>query len=389
MSADNPATATAAGIPAAPEATALARTPLHALHVELGARMVPFAGYDMPVQYPAGILAEHTACRTAAALFDVSHMGQLRLEGEGAAAALESLVPMDIQGLGVGKQRYALFTNDEGGIQDDLMVTRRESDLLLVVNAACKDADTAHLQRHIGSRCRVVPMPERALLALQGPKAVDALARLAPGVRALTFMTGGAFTLEGADCYLTRSGYTGEDGFEISVPAEAAERLARALLAQPEVQPAGLGARDTLRLEAGLCLYGHDIDTHTTPVEAGLTWSIQKVRRAGGERAGGYPGAAVIDAQLASGPARRRVGLVGLDRTPVREGAPLVAADGRSVGRVTSGTVGPTIKQPIAMGWLEAALAAAGTEVFAEVRGKRVPMRVAAMPFAPHRYHRG
>jgi aminomethyltransferase len=389
LSADNPATATAAGIPAAPEATALARTPLHALHVELGARMVPFAGYDMPVQYPAGILAEHTACRTAAALFDVSHMGQLRLEGEGAAAALESLVPMDIQGLGVGKQRYALFTNDEGGIQDDLMVTRRESDLLLVVNAACKDADTAHLQRHIGSRCRVVPMPERALLALQGPKAVDALARLAPGVRALTFMTGGAFTLEGADCYLTRSGYTGEDGFEISVPAEAAERLARALLAQPEVQPAGLGARDTLRLEAGLCLYGHDIDTHTTPVEAGLTWSIQKVRRAGGERAGGYPGAAVIDAQLASGPARRRVGLVGLDRTPVREGAPLVAADGRSVGRVTSGTVGPTIKQPIAMGWLEAALAAAGTEVFAEVRGKRVPMRVAAMPFAPHRYHRG
>jgi aminomethyltransferase len=375
LSADNPAI--------------LARTPLHALHVELGARMVPFAGYDMPVQYPAGILAEHTACRTAAALFDVSHMGQLRLEGEGAVAALETLVPMDIQGLGVGKQRYALFTNDEGGIQDDLMVTRRENDLLLVVNAACKDADTAHLQRHIGARCRVVPMPERALLALQGPKAVDALARLAPGVRALTFMAGGAFTLEGADCYLTRSGYTGEDGFEISVPAEAAERLARALLAQPEVQPAGLGARDTLRLEAGLCLYGHDIDTHTTPVEAGLTWSIQKVRRAGGERAGGYPGAAVIDAQLASGPAHKRVGLVGLDRVPVREGAPLVAADGRSVGRVTSGTVGPTVKQPIAMGWLEAALAAAGTDVFAEVRGKRVPMRVAAMPFAPHRYHRG
>ena len=351
--------------------------------------MVPFAGYAMPVQYPAGILAEHTACRTAAALFDVSHMGQLRLEGDDAAAALETLVPMDVQGLGVGKQRYALFTNEQGGILDDLMVTRRENDLLLVVNAACKDADTAHLQRHIGSRCRVVPMPERALLALQGPKAVDALARLAPGVRALTFMTGGAFTLEGADCYLTRSGYTGEDGFEISVPAEAAERLARALLAQPEVQPTGLGARDTLRLEAGLCLYGHDIDTHTTPVEASLTWSIQKVRRAGGERAGGYPGAAVIDVQLASGPARKRVGLVGLDRTPVREGAPLVAADGRSVGRVTSGTVGPTVKQPIAMGWLETALAAGGTEVFAEVRGKRVPMRVAAMPFAPHHYHRG
>jgi len=367
----------------------LLKTPLHALHVELGARMVPFAGYDMPVQYPAGILAEHTACRTAAALFDVSHMGQLRLEGDGAAAALETLVPVDVAGLGVDKQRYAFFTNDAGGILDDLMINRRRDDLLLVVNAACKAADTAHLKRHIGQRCRIVSMPERALLALQGPKAVDALARLAPGVRALTFMTGGAFTLEGADCYLTRSGYTGEDGFEISVPEEAAARLARALLAQPEVQPAGLGARDTLRLEAGLCLYGHDIDTTTTPVEAGLTWAIQKVRRASGERAGGYPGAAVVDAQLASGALRKRVGLVGLDRVPVREGAPLVAADGRAVGRVTSGTVGPTVKQPIAMGWLETTLATAGTEVFAEVRGKRVPMRVSAMPFAPHRYHRG
>ena len=385
MSAD---TLAAAGAPAS-QAEPLSRTPLHALHVELGARMVPFAGYDMPVQYPAGILAEHTACRTAAALFDVSHMGQLRLEGADAAAALETLVPVDVQGLAVGRQRYAFFTNDAGGLLDDLMITRRETDLLLVVNAACKAADTAHLQQHIGARCRIVPLPERALLALQGPLAVDALARLAPGVRALTFMTGGAFTLEGAECYLTRSGYTGEDGFEISVPADAAERLARALLAQPEVQPAGLGARDTLRLEAGLCLYGHDIDTTTTPVEAGLTWAIQKVRRAGGDRAGGYPGAAVVDAQLANGPARKRVGLVGLDRVPVREGAPLFAADGRSVGRVTSGTVGPTVKQPIAMAWLETALATAGTDVFAEVRGKRVPMRVTAMPFAPHRYHRG
>jgi aminomethyltransferase len=367
----------------------LHHTPLHALHVELGARMVPFAGYAMPVQYPAGILAEHTACRTAAALFDVSHMGQLRLEGEGADAALETLVPVDVVGLGVNRQRYALFTNERGGILDDLMVTRREGDLLLVVNAACKADDTAHLQQHIGTRCRIVPMPERALLALQGPKAVDALARLAPSVRALTFMTGGAFTLEGADCYLTRSGYTGEDGFEISVPAEAAERLARALLAQPEVQPAGLGARDTLRLEAGLCLYGHDIDTTTTPVEAGLTWAIQKVRRPGGERAGGYPGAEVIGRQLAEGVGRKRVGLVGRDRMPVREGAALVDAAGRSIGRVTSGTVGPTVKQPIAMGWLDAALAAPGTEVLAEVRGKPVPMTVSSMPFAPHRYHRG
>ena len=381
MSADTP-TATA-------EAPGLAHTPLHALHLELGARMVPFAGYDMPVQYPAGIVAEHTACRTGAALFDVSHMGQLLLEGADAAAALETLVPVDVQGLAVNKQRYAFFTNDAGGILDDLMITRREHDLMLVVNAACKEADTAHLQQHIGAHCRITPLPDRALLALQGPLAVEALARLAPGVRALTFMTGGAFTLEGAECYLTRSGYTGEDGFEISVPAEAAERLARALLAQPEVQPAGLGARDTLRLEAGLCLYGHDIDTTTTAVEAGLTWAIQKVRRAGGDRAGGYPGATVVDAQLANGPARKRVGLVGLERVPVREGAPLVSADGRAVGRVTSGTVGPTVKQPIAMAWLETALAAPGTEVFAEVRGKRVPMRVAAMPFAPHRYHRG
>jgi aminomethyltransferase len=371
------------------EAQGLAQTPLHALHVELGARMVPFAGYDMPVQYPAGIVAEHTACRTAAALFDVSHMGQLLLEGPNAATALETLVPVDVQGLAVNKQRYAFFTNDAGGILDDLMITRREHDLLLVVNAACKAADTAHLQQHIGARCRITPLPDRALLALQGPLAVEALARLAPGVRALTFMTGGAFTLERAECYLTRSGYTGEDGFEISVPAEAAERLARALLAQPEVQPAGLGARDTLRLEAGLCLYGHDIDTTTTAVEAGLTWAIQKVRRAGGDRAGGYPGAAVVDAQLVKGPARKRVGLVGLERVPVREGAPLVSADGRAVGRVTSGTVGPTVKQPIAMAWLETALAAPGTEVFAEVRGKRVPMRVEPMPFAPHRYHRG
>jgi aminomethyltransferase len=381
LSADTP-TATA-------EAPGLAHTPLHALHLELGARMVPFAGYDMPVQYPAGIVAEHTACRTGAALFDVSHMGQLLLEGADAAAALETLVPVDVQGLAVNKQRYTFFTNDAGGILDDLMITRREHDLMLVVNAACKEADTAHLQQHIGARCRITPLPDRALLALQGPLAVEALARLAPGVRALTFMTGGAFTLEGAECYLTRSGSTGEDGFEISVPAEAAERLARALLAQPEVQPAGLGARDTLRLEAGLCLYGHDIDTTTTAVEAGLTWAIQKVRRAGGDRAGGYPGATVVDAQLANGPARKRVGLVGLERVPVREGAPLVSADGRAVGRVTSGTVGPTVKQPIAMAWLETALAAPGTEVFAEVRGKRVPMRVAAMPFAPHRYHRG
>ena len=369
--------------------TPLLQTPLHALHLELGARMVPFAGYAMPVQYPAGIIAEHRQCREAAALFDVSHMGQVRLVGEDAAAALETLVPQDIAGLGLLKQRYAFFTNDAGGLLDDLMVTRREGDLFLVVNAGCKDADIAHLQAQIGARCQVIPEPERALLALQGPKAVDALARLDAGVAALTFMTGGHFRLAGADCFVTRSGYTGEDGYEISVPAAQAVELARALLAQPEVAPAGLGARDTLRLEAGLCLYGHDIDTTTTPVEAGLVWAIQKLRRPGGERAGGHPGAEVIGAQLTGGAARRRVGLVGLERLPVREGAPLLDAEGRRVVQVTSGTVGPSVGQPIAMGYVETALAAVGTALFAEVRGKRVPMQVAAMPFAPHRYFRG
>ena len=367
----------------------LLQTPLHALHLELGARMVPFAGYEMPVQYPAGIIAEHRQCREAAALFDVSHMGQVRLVGDDAAAALETLVPQDIAGLGLLKQRYAFFTNDAGGLLDDLMVTRREGDLFLVVNAGCKDADIAHLQAQIGARCQVIPEPERALLALQGPKAVDALARLDAGVAALTFMTGGHFRLAGADCFVTRSGYTGEDGYEISVPAAQAVELARALLAQPEVAPAGLGARDTLRLEAGLCLYGHDIDTATTPVEAGLVWAIQKLRRPGGERAGGHPGAEVIGTQLTGGAARRRVGLVGLERLPVREGAPLLDAEGRRVGQVTSGTVGPSVGQPIAMGYVETALAAVGTALFAEVRGKRVPMQVAAMPFAPHRYFRG
>ncbi|MFM2348706.1 MAG: glycine cleavage system aminomethyltransferase GcvT [Pseudomonadota bacterium] len=370
-------------------ATPLLQTPLHALHLELGARMVPFAGYAMPVQYPAGIIAEHRQCREAAALFDVSHMGQVRLVGEDAAAALESLVPQDIAGLGLLKQRYAFFTNDQGGLRDDLMVTRREGDLFLVVNAGCKDADIAHLQAGIGTRCQVIPEPDRALLALQGPKAAEALSRLDAGVAALTFMTGGHFRLAGADCFVTRSGYTGEDGYEISVPAAQAVELARALLAQPEVAPAGLGARDTLRLEAGLCLYGHDIDTATTPVEAGLVWAIQKLRRPGGERAGGYPGAELIGAQLTGGAPRRRVGLVGLERLPVREGAPLLDAEGRRVGQVTSGTVGPTVGQPIAMGYVETVLAAVGTALFAEVRGKRVPMRVAAMPFAPHRYFRG
>ncbi|MFO1329366.1 MAG: glycine cleavage system aminomethyltransferase GcvT [Rubrivivax sp.] len=371
----------------------LAKTPLHALHLELGARMVPFAGYDMPVQYAAGLMAEHRHCRAAAALFDVSHMGQLRLVGTDAAAALETLVPVDVVDLAPARQRYAFFTNDSGGILDDLMIVRPPAgtgfgDLFLVVNAGCKAADIAHLQTNIGHRCAVVPMPERALLALQGPQAVAAMARLSPGVAQMAFMQAGVFELAGAPCLVTRSGYTGEDGFEISVPEAQAVALARALLDQPEVRPAGLGARDTLRLEAGLCLYGHDIDTTTSPIEAGLQWAIQKVRRPGGARAGGYPGAAAIERQLAGGPPSKRVGLVGLERAPVREGAAIVDAHGHALGKVTSGTLGPTVDQPIAMAYLPVNHTQAQHEVFAEVRGRRLPMRVTPMPFAPHRYHR-
>jgi len=374
MAADSPAT--------------LQQTPLYALHLELGAKMVPFAGYAMPVNYPAGILAEHRHCRYEAALFDVSHMGQLKLIGDDAAAALETLVPQDIVDLPVGKQRYAFFTNAQGGLLDDLMVTRRADHLFLVVNAGCKDADTKHLITHIGHRCTVVPLPDRALLALQGPKAAEALARLAPAVSALSFMTGADVVIAGVDCFVTRSGYTGEDGFEISIPADQAVAVARALLGQPEVKPAGLGARDTLRLEAGLCLYGHDIDERTTPIEAGLTWAIQKVRRPGGAREGGYPGHGVIAGQLATGPSVKRVGLTGLERVPVREGAPIVDGHGHPLGRVTSGTLGPTVHEPVAMAYLAVNHAQVQQEVYAEVRGKRLPMRVTPMPFTPHRYHR-
>ncbi len=369
-------------------ATELLKTPLHALHLELGAKMVPFDGYEMPVAYPNGIIAEHRHCRAAAALFDVSHMGQLQLVGDAAARALESLVPMDVVGLAPDKQRYAYFTNTNGGILDDLMITRRADHLFLIVNAACKDTDLLHLVVNIGNRCNVRPLPDQALLALQGPRAAAALAKLDPGIAKLSFMTGTPATLAGADCYVTRSGYTGEDGFEISVPAAAAIALARALLALPEVKPAGLGARDTLRLEAGLCLYGHDLDATTTPVEAGLTWAIQKVRRAGGAREGRYPGAAVIAAQIATGTVCKRVGLVGLERVPVREGAIVSDAAGRRLGHVTSGTLGPSVDRPVAMAYLAANHAIAGHEVYADVRGNAQPMRVAAMPFAPHRYHR-
>ncbi len=369
----------------------LAKTPLHALHLELGARMVPFAGYDMPVQYPLGVMKEHLHTRDAAGLFDVSHMGQILLRGSDAAAALETLVPVDILDLPVGLQRYALFTDENGGILDDLMVANLGNDTLyLVVNAACKDQDLAHLRQHIGARCEIEALFEaRALLALQGPKAVDVLKRLAPEVGAMTFMQVGVIRLLGVDCFVSRSGYTGEDGFEISVPAEHAETLARSLLAEPEVEAIGLGARDSLRLEAGLCLYGHDMSVDTTPVAASLLWAMSKVRRADGARAGGFPGAAAVFAEQQAGAASKRVGLLPQERVPVREGAEIVDAEGAVIGRVSSGGFGPSLGAPVAMGYLEAAHSALDTPVWAMVRGKRVAMKVAKTPFVPQRYYRG
>jgi len=375
----------------APHDTPLLTTPLNALHVELGARMVPFAGYSMPVQYPAGLMAEHHHTRTAAGLFDVSHMGQLRLVGADAAAAFETLIPVDVIGLQAGKQRYGLLLTDEGTIIDDLMFVNRGTDIFVIVNGACKAGDIAHIQTRIGQRCEVIPMPERALLALQGPQAVTALTRLVPGVEQLVFMTGGTFRWAGAELFITRSGYTGEDGFEISVPNGSAEALARALLTQPEVRPVGLGARNSLRLEAGLCLYGNDIDTTTTPVEGALNWAMQKVRRSGGGRAGGFPGADTVLGQLdGSLPLTRlRIGLVATERVPVREHVKLENMDGQTVGEVTSGLLSPTLNRPIAIAYVEPDYAAAGTELFAMVRGKPVPMVVTPTPFVPTRYHRG
>ncbi|MDO8698905.1 MAG: glycine cleavage system aminomethyltransferase GcvT [Rhodoferax sp.] len=382
----------------------LLNTPLNDLHVSLGARMVPFAGYSMPVQYPSGLMAEHHHTRKAAGLFDVSHMGQLRLVGPDAAAAFESLMPVDVIDLPAGKQRYGLLLNDEGGIIDDLMFVNRDyahgGDIFVIVNGACKAGDMAHIQARIGTRCQVIPMPEMALLALQGPQAVTALQRLCPGIDKLVFMTGGKFNIacdsagphQTIECFVTRSGYTGEDGFEISVHEMKAEALAHALLAQPEVKPIGLGARNSLRLEAGLCLYGNDIDTSTTPVEAGLNWAMQKVRRAGGARVGGFPGATKILAQLAGdtgATGRKRVGLMALERIPVRDHTELQDLGGKRIGEVTSGLLGPTIDKPVAMGYVTPDFAALGSRVNAIVRGKPVPMEVVAMPFVPTRYYRG
>jgi aminomethyltransferase len=357
--------------------------------------MVPFAGYDMPVQFGTGVLREHLHARSHAGLFDVSHMGQIALRPksgrvEDAALALERLVPQDILAVAPGRQRYAQFTDESGGILDDLMVANFGDHLFLVVNAACKAEDEAHLRDRLSDVCVIEPLADRALIALQGPKAESVLEIFCAEISSMRFMDAGPRRVGGLDCFVSRSGYTGEDGFEISVPADAAERLARGLLAESEVLPVGLGARDSLRLEAGLCLYGHDIDTSTTPVEGALEWSIQKSRRKGGARAGGFLGVDLILAQLEAGAPRRRVGLRPEGRAPVREGAQLFvdAAVPKPIGAVTSGGFGPSLNAPIAMGYLPSPQAAPGALVFAEVRGQRLPLRVSPMPFVPTTYKR-
>jgi aminomethyltransferase len=373
----------------------LKQTPLHALHLSRGGKMVPFAGYDMPVQFGPGVLKEHLHTRASCGLFDVSHMGQIALRPksgrvEDAARALEWLVPQDILALAAGRQRYALFTNEAGGILDDLMVANLSDHLFLVVNAACKAEDEAHLKEHLSDVCTVEPLRERALIALQGPKAESVLTKFDPGIAAMKFMDTGPRRLVGLDCFVSRSGYTGEDGFEISVPADAAEGFAKELLADEAVLPIGLGARDSLRLEAGLCLYGHDLDPATTPVEGALEWSVQKSRRKGGARPGGFPGANAILGQFEQGAPHRRVGLKAEGRAPVREGAALFA-DSTSqspIGSVTSGGFGPSLNAPVAMGYVPSSLAAPDTIVFAEVRGQRLALRVAPMPFVPNTYKR-
>ena len=370
----------------------LLQTPLHGLHLELGAKMVPFTGYDMPVRYPAGILAEHKHTRAAAGLFDVSHMGQALLVGpdHGAvAAALEALTPGNIIGLAPGRQRYTLLLSETGGILDDLMVCRpvsRADDgrLYLVVNAARKAADYAHIGTNLPAGIELRPVEDRALLALQGPEAAAVMARHCPEALQLGFMGATSASFDGIDCHISRSGYTGEDGFEISMAADRAEALARALLAEPQVAPIGLGARDSLRLEAGLCLYGHDIDETTSPIEAGLAWAVPRRRR----EEGGFPGASRINCELAQGPIRARVGILPQGRAPAREHTQIQNAEGVRIGEVTSGGFGPTVGGPIAMGYVEAAFAGPGTEINLIVRGKALAGHVAGLPFVPHNYLR-
>ncbi|MEJ5117037.1 glycine cleavage system aminomethyltransferase GcvT [Gluconobacter cerinus] len=366
----------------------LQRTPLHALNLELGAKMVPFAGYEMPLQYPAGLMAEHLHTRSQTGLFDVSHMGQIRISARSgdvrdAALALESLIPADYAGLAKGRQRYGFLTNDTAGILDDLMVANMGDDLFVVVNASCKEQDAALIEAALSDRCVVTRQFDRALMAVQGPQAQEAIAPLCPAAVDMRFMDVIETELAGVPVTLSRSGYTGEDGYEIGCAAADAETVARALLAQPQVLPIGLGARDSLRLEAGLCLYGNDIDTTTTPIEASLAWAIQKARRDGGSREGGYPGAEIVLRQAREGVSRKRVGLMAEGRAPVRAGAKLFAdAEGqKEIGLVTSGAFGPTVQAPVAMGYVATDYAGNDTALFAELRGKFVPVHVRAMPF--------
>lgn len=367
----------------------LKQTAFHDLHESLGAKMVPFAGYSMPVQYPLGVMKEHLHCRAEAGVFDVSHMGQVILRGKDVATALEALIPVSVADLAEGRQRYGFFTNETGGILDDLMFANRGDHIFMVVNAACKDADLAHMRANLKG-VEIEEITDRALLALQGPKAEAALAGLNPAAADMTFMDVATLELVGAECWVSRSGYTGEDGYEISVPEAYAVELAEALLAHEAVQPIGLGARDSLRLEAGLCLYGHDIDETTSPVEGALTWAIQKVRRTSGAREGGFPGAERILKELNEGAARKRVGLKPEGRAPMREGVPLFAVEdgGEQIGEITSGGFGPTVEGPVAMGYVATEFAGTGTPLWGELRGKRQPITVAALPFTPANFKR-
>ena len=362
---------------------------MYELHQQLGGKLVPFAGYALPVQYPTGIIKEHQQTRQSASLFDVSHMGQIKLSGDNAAKALESLVPVDVIDLPAFHQRYAVFTNADGGILDDLIITNAGDHLFVVVNGACKAQDIEHIRTNIGNQCTIEILDDRALIAVQGPKAVDAIKRLTPAAAQLTFMTAAVLEIDGVECFITRSGYTGEDGFEISMPNDSAEHIAKLILDQPEVEPCGLGARDSLRLEAGLCLYGHDLTTQTTPVEASLLWALSKVRRADGERAGGYPGAEIIFNQINEKPQHRRVGLKPHGRAPIREGAEIVDSDGTIIGHVTSGGFGATVQGPVAMGYVNREQSQIGTELNAVVRDKLQPLTIVKLPFVTQRYYRG
>lgn len=371
----------------------LKQTPFYDLHLELGAKMVPFAGYDMPVQYQAGVMKEHLHTRSKAGLFDVSHMGQVILRGpdyETAARALEQLIPMDVLDLEGDRQRYGFFTNEQGGILDDLMFANRGDHIFVVVNAACKDADIAHLRKHLEPEITIKELDNRALLAIQGPAAEAVMAEYHPRFAEMRFMDVDTLPIAGAECWVSRSGYTGEDGYELSIPVAAAETVARALLAHNDVEFIGLGARDSLRLEAGLCLYGHDINTETTPIAASLNWAIQKARRINGTRAGGFPGADVILKQIENGASQRRVGLRPIGRAPMREGVEIFADENsaNAIGQVTSGGFGPSVEGPVAMGYVDTNLAKIGTKLYGEVRGKRQPVEVSALPFVPANFKR-